>query len=437
MIGNDFDLKREKKNDFVEREYSIAESDHFMTQFPQKFEQFLNPETTNLVIEEMIHFIPLHLNLLNEDNITHMLQLFIDDDISEQKALVLSNISLLFYYILKEKNDSAETIRNYLISSEFYKILYPTLFPYFNTPLVLMRLLHNNAEIAIYLLQNNILNNVLAALSSDVDYSSIFMLLSALSSFELPESDVFKDFVHNMANLVFQSKNDSFMSQGITCLYCFIELCPEEAPYLIDLCTHIQKHAFDSEAIFKSIMYLISSSIQFIENPSQLQFCHELVLHSINCSDENIKIKGFDAILNGPKEFVQLFVDDSYLTLLFEMISDQTEYSSAIVAKGISVICAIFLICPPNLQEEIIARGIVEQVCNNLELLNQLALAQPLYFLHACVNEESLKDTVIDILHDTDAIDTLQNISQNEDEDGTNKEIAEQIIHIIDDSNQL
>ena len=435
MITKNDNFEKENKQYLTERDHSIPEDDKIKENFPQIFEQFLNPETTNLVNEEIINYLPTHLSLITEDIIMRLLSLYNDEDLNEQKSLVLSNVSLLFYHILKENSEVVDSIRSFLINSEFYKLLYPTLFPYFNTPLVLMQLLHNNVDIAIYLLQNDILNTILRILTEDVDYSSIFMLLSTLSTFQSPDSDIFRDFVHSLSNLIFSSKNVDFLSQGITCLYCIIETCPEEASYVVELCTHIQEQAHENENIFKSVIYLISSSIENIKNPSLLSFCHDFVIESFKHDNEVIQIKGFDTILKAQKEFVQLFIDDSFLSFLFQIINDHANISSAIFAKALSVLCSIFIIAPSELQTAIIEQNIIEQVCNNLELLNEMSLSQPLIFLYVCLKEEYFQDSVINLIHDTGAIDTIQNIYDNE-EDDQSKEIAGLIIQTIDETNE-
>ena len=133
MITKNVNFEKENKQYLNERDHSVPENDTLKENFSQIFEQFLNPETTNLVNEEIINYLPTHLSLINEDIIMRLLSLYNDEDLNEQKSLVLSNVSLLFYHILKENSEVVDSLRTFLINAEFYKLLYPTLFPYFET----------------------------------------------------------------------------------------------------------------------------------------------------------------------------------------------------------------------------------------------------------------------------------------------------------------
>ena len=160
------DLFLEDKREFRQRDIHIQEPDNFIQELPAKLEQFLNPSTTDSVATEIISFLPKHLDLITNDQYAQMLSFYADDENLEDRQKILSNISLLFYYILMEKGEKSNHFQEFIMENNIVDIIFPRLFPFFNTPLILARLLHKNVDVAVYLLQSNILNLILQNLNS-------------------------------------------------------------------------------------------------------------------------------------------------------------------------------------------------------------------------------------------------------------------------------
>ena len=395
-----------------------------MKLLPVMLHNIFDPKLTQESFIFLVNFLPAHADLINEEIIDAFISCYSNP--SDENTDVLSNISTLLFKVLSMKGKEIDSIRNLLLEKDIVSILYPTLFPFFKTPLVLFVLLRNNPELAVFLLQENVLNEILGALNDQSDYNSLFFLLYEFSRYSIPNVS---EYVCELTNIVFSSKDYDFITQGLLCISKFIDESPAQVPYIIDSIFQLD---LSNAEFLKAAITFISHAIPLVTSSEKISICYSFVSECLHNEDEIVKINAADAIINGGNPFAAMFSNVDIISFFGELLDQNS--SSALLSKLIGALCSIFIVSTAELQGVIFTEKFADLLLNNLELVSKVAFSRPFEVILISLRKEEICEELIDKIDSLGVIDFIQRIADmpSDECDEDMQQVAAEIISIIE-----